>query len=344
MKIAVLCPSEIALRRFMPALMGSGAFEFGGIGAASNEEWFGENVAKVSGDDRTEQRNRELEKAQAFVDQYGGLLFGTYSELLNSKDISAVYIPLPPGLHARWAEAALKAGKHVLVEKPATTLYADSDRLVKDAKKAGLALHENYMFVFHAQLGEIEKTVASGEIGDVRLIRISFGFPLRALNDFRYNKALGGGALLDCGGYTIRYASRLLGDSARLVAARQNMIEGFEVDMFGSATMVNDDGVVAQLAFGMDNNYKCDLEIWGSRGTLFTGRVLTAPTGFVPTMVIRKGNEEETHRLPADDAFKKSICHFADCIANEAVRKKQYESILKQARLVDEFRRLAGVC
>ena len=344
MKIAVLCPSEIALRRFMPALTSCGAFEFGGIGAASNEEWFGENVAKVSCDDRTEQRKRELEKAQVFVDQSGGQLFGSYSELLNAKDIDAVYIPLPPGLHARWAESAMKAGKHVLVEKPATVSYADSSRLVECAKKAELALHENYMFVFHNQLDEIEKTVASGEIGDVRLIRISFGFPRRAPNDFRYNKALGGGALLDCGGYTIRYASRLLGASARLVAAQRNMIDGFDVDMFGSAMMVNDEGVVAQLAFGMDNNYKCDLEIWGSRGTLFTGRVLTAPAGFVPTMKICKGNETETRQLPADDAFKKSICHFSDCIADEKVREKQYDIILKQAKLVDGFLQLAGGC
>lgn len=344
MKIAVLCPSEIALRRFMPALMNGGAFEFGGIGAASNEEWFGDNIAKVSGEALIEQRKRELEKAQVFIDQYGGRCFGSYSELLASKDIDAVYIPLPPGLHARWAEAALKAGKHVLVEKPATTSYPDSEHLVGIARKAKLALHENYMFVFHDQLDDIEKTVASGEIGDVRLIRISFGFPRRAANDFRYNKALGGGALLDCGGYTIRYASRLLGTSARLVAARQNMIDGFEVDMFGSAMMVNDAGVVAQLAFGMDNNYKCDLEIWGSRGTLFTGRVLTAPAGFVPTMEIRKGNEVETRQLSADDAFKKSICHFADCIADEAAREKQYDIILKQAKLVDEFQRLAGGC
>ena len=53
------------------------------------------------------------------------------------------------------------------------------------------------MFIYHSQLDEIDNMISSGEIGDIRLYRISFGFPMRAANDFRYNKALGGGALID---------------------------------------------------------------------------------------------------------------------------------------------------
>ena len=337
MRIGIICPSEIALRRFMPALESCECFEFAGIGMASPEEWFGPGVGKVPEGEIVQQQNREREKADVFVKQFGGRRFDSYAELLSSPEVEAAYIPLPPGLHSRWAEAALKAGKHVLVEKPATTSLADTRSLIELAGSRGLALHENYMFIYHSQLDEIEKIIASGEIGEIRLIRISFGFPRRAANDFRYNKALGGGALLDCGGYTIRYASRLLGSSARLIAAQSNYIEGFDVDMFGSASMVNDAGVTAQLAFGMDNNYKCDLEVWGSLGTLFTGRVLTAPAGFAPEIVIRKGNDIEKRPLPADDTFRKSLLHFKDCIDNETVRKEQYHLIENQAELVDQF-------
>ncbi len=324
----------------MPALQQCGYFEFAGIGMASPEEWFGDGLAQVSPEDIAVQQQREREKADVFVSQFGGRRFDSYKALLSDPQVEAVYIPLPPGLHFRWAEAALQTGKHVLVEKPATTSLADSRRLIALAQSKQLALHENYMFIFHDQLDEIEKIIASGEIGAIRLIRISFGFPRRAANDFRYNKQLGGGALLDCGGYTIRYASRLLGKSARLTAARSNGVDGFSVDMYGSATMVNDDGLTAQLAFGMDNNYKCDLEVWGSTGTLFTGRVLTAPAGFVPKVEIRKGNECETRPLPADDTFKKSLLHFKDCIEDPAIRSAQYGLIEDQADLVEQFVRL----
>ena len=166
---------------------------------------------------------------------------------------------------------------------------------------------------------------------------------MRAQNDFRYNKALGGGALLDCGGYTMKYASMLLGSSAQLKYAQSNNIEGFSVDMYGSAALVNDEGVTAQIAFGMDHNYKCELEVWGSKGTIYTNRILTAPAGFVPEVIIRKGNEEEKRNLPADDAFKKSILHFCECIEEEEVRKENYQTLLRQARLVEDFKNLAGL-
>ena len=111
--------------------------------------------------------------------------------------------------------------------------------------------------------------------------------------------------------------------------------------MYGSAAIVNDDGVTAQVAFGMDHNYKCELEVWGSKGTLYTNRILTAPAGLVPEVIIRKGNDEEKRNLPADDAFKKSILHFSYCIEDNAVREENYDSLLRQARLVEDFKQLS---
>ena len=342
-RIGVICPSEIALRRFMPALKLSADFEFGGIAYASPEEWFGKKVGEVSSEMIRNQQAREREKASVFCEQYGGKLFNSYSELLDAPDLDAVYTPLPPGLHFRWAGKAVERKKHVFVEKPATAKLDDTRALIGAAQKNDVALHENYMFIFHAQLDAIDKIIASGELGEVRLFRISFGFPRRSANDFRYNKALGGGALLDCGGYTIRYGTRLLGKGARIVAAQSNYTADFQVDLFGSATMVNDAGVTAQLAFGMDNDYKCELEVWGSRGTLYTNRVLTAPAGFVPSLTIRKNGQAETRELPADDTFGKSLNYFARCMTDLKVRTESYDNILHQAELVNQFQSLSGI-
>lgn len=332
MRIGIICPSEIAFRRFLPALKEAGCFEYAGVAIASKDEFVGATEEILA---------KERAKAQTFVDSYGGKIYEGYKTLIESDDVDAIYLPLPPGLHYKWAKAALDAGKHTLVEKPCTIALANTEDLLKEAGEKGLAVHENYMFAFHNQIEAVNEIVRSGEIGDVRLYRISFGFPMRAQNDFRYNKALGGGALLDCGGYTMKYASMLLGPTATIKYAQSNSIEGFSVDMYGSAAMVNDEGVTAQIAFGMDHNYKCELEVWGSKGTLYTNRILTAPAGFVPEVVIRKGNEEEKRNLPADDAFKKSILHFYECINNAEVRKENYESLLRQARLVKQFKQMA---
>lgn len=331
-RIGIICPSEIAFRRFLPALKEAGCLEYAGVAIADKEEFAGATEEILA---------KERSKAQTFVDNYGGKTYEGYRNLIESEDVDAVYLPLPPGLHYKWAKAAISAGKHILVEKPCTTALTDTQDLLREAAGKSLAVHENYMFAFHDQLKAVDKIVESGEIGDVRLYRISFGFPLRAQNDFRYSKALGGGALLDCGGYTFKYASMLLGSTAKIKYAQSNYIEGFGVDMYGSAALVNDKGVTAQVAFGMDHNYKCELEVWGSKGTLFTNRILTAPAGFVPEVIIRKGNEEERRNLPADDAFRKSIVHFCRCIEESGVREANYQTLLRQASLVEQYRQMA---
>lgn len=337
-RIGIVCPSEIALRRFMPALEQHGDdFQFSAIGIASPEEWFG-NLEDVSDEDIAVQQEKELKKAEEFTNKYGGKIIGGYDNLVSSPDIDAVYIPLPPALHYVWAKKALENGKHVLVEKPTTIRAEDTDDLIRLASKNGLALHENYMFIYHKQLQAIQDIVDSGEIGEVRLYRITFGFPLRQLNDFRYKKALGGGAILDAAGYCLKYADSLLGTEARITTATANTIKGFEVEMYGSATIQNNHGDVAQIAFGMDNDYRCEIEIWGSKGTLTSNRILTAPAGYIPTVTIKKNQVIETLQLPADDAFFKSIDRFANCIHNSNSREEEYELMHRQAILVDEFR------
>lgn len=339
MRIGIVCPSEIALRRFMPALQKIKEIEFVGVGVCSIEERFGSNLPDKEIVDTI--IKTEYDKAKVFVEQFGGRIFEGYRTIVESHEIDAIYIPLPPALHYRWAKLALENGKHVLVEKPSTVSETETKDLTNIASKKNLALHENYMFAFHRQLNDIKKIIDSGEIGDLRLYRLSFGFPLREESDFRYNRNLGGGALIDAGGYTIKYAGILLGSTARIKYAQMNYTDRFEVDLYGSAALVNNNGVTAQIAFGMDNNYKCELEAWGSKGCLSTGRVLTAPAGYLPQVTIRKGNVDEVRELYADDAFEKSILHFLKCVIDIKTREDNYKELIKQAELVEKFRFLA---
>lgn len=328
-RIGIICPSEIAARRFLPALRKAGNICFAGVAIADKTEFKGATDVVIEA---------ERAKAQAMIDNYGGRLFESYHALITSDEVDAVYLPLPPGLHYQWAKQALEADKHILVEKPATTSLTDTAYLIELARKKKLAVHENYMFVFHRQIQEVNDIVMSGAIGDVRLYRVDFGFPMRAANDFRYKKALGGGALLDCGGYTLKYASLLLGNTCQIEYASLNTIEDFEVDMYGSCALSNDKGQVAQVSFGMDNDYRCNLEVWGSKGTLRSGRILTAPEGFVPSYTISRNGEIIEGNFSADDAFLKSIHRFDDCVISDTCREENYQILLKQAELVDEFK------
>lgn len=339
-RIGIICPSEIAFRRFLPALQkASDKFTFVGVAIATPEEWYGD-LTDISIERIEEQRTREFEKASVFNCR----VFTSYKAIIESDEIDAIYIPLPPALHYKWAKMALENCKHVFVEKPSTCYLKDTETLIAIANEKRLALHENYMFIFHNQIKELNDIIATGEdVGTPRLYRITFGFPRRSLTDFRYNKTLGGGALLDTGGYTIRYATELLGATAKIIAAQVNYDPDFEVEISGTATMVNEEGMTAQLAFGIDNDYRCEIEIWGSKGTITSGRILTAPVDCIPTYTLKQNQKYRQYNFSKDDTFYKSIFHFANCIENHEIRKENYVTLLRQEQLIQDFRNLSGL-
>ena len=102
-------------------------------------------------------------------------------------------------------------------------------------------------------------------------------------------------------------------------------------------------GETVQIAYGMDQQYKCELEVWGSLATLHSGRILTAPAGFVPSATIECGSEKSTRTLPADDTFLKSLLFFEECTKDPSARERGYRSAISQAELVDSFRAAAGM-
>ena len=309
MKLGILGTADIAYRRFLPALSKCPEVIYAGVAS------------------------RTPEKGKKFQESYGGKIYDSYDALLADKSIDAVYVPLPPALHYKWGKKVLEAGKHLLMEKPFTTSVQETEQLLELAEEKGLAVHENYMFLYHSQLARIKKMIADGSLGQIRLYRMSFGFPKRDIGDFRYNRALGGGALLDCGGYPVRLALELLGDTTRVVQSKMICPEGYEVDLYGSAVLENNAGEVAQISFGMDNAYQCQLEIWGSKATLTASRIFTAGDGVRPVLTLRTSSDESKLELEADDQFFHSIQQFRTKPQNNM------KAILLQSRLVEKIRR-----
>ena len=329
-RIGVLGTASIAERRMIPAILKCPGAEYAGVAVATREE---------TGTGCTEEefepaRQRKAEKAQAFVSAFGGEAVTGYEAMLRREDIDAVYIPLPPALHFRWILAALRYGKHVICEKPLTVSEEQTRAAVEEAKARGLALIENYGFCFHRQMKRMQEAVRTGQIGEPRLIRAAFCFPHRAETDFRYNRALGGGALLDCGGYTVKAASAFLGPAAEVTESELVITPGHEVDVYGSATMRNEAGLCAQLSFGMDNAYVCELAVWGSTGSVTAIRAFTAPDRFPAPVILRQGNETE-ETTETDDQFAEILREFRDCIRDDGRRQLEYESMLRQGRLTE---------
>lgn len=323
-RIGVLGPSEIAFRRMVPAIVDSGHFDYAGVAHANREEYPG-------------QSDRHAEKCARFAESFGGRIYSSFADLLDDPDVDAVYIPLPPSEHLKWAVAAFDAGKHVLVEKPSTTNLSDTTKMTEAARNRGLALHENYAYAFHAQVRSVRDILESGRIGELRLVRATFSFPYRGENDFRYHADRGGGAIIDCGGYPVNFASGFLGENVKVVSAGLFSTRGHDVDTYGAATLAGDNGVIAQVSWGMDNVYRCGAELHGSTGMISTDRLYSPPASMSPVITITDNTGVEKVEVPADDQFRRSLDHLAACIESSAVAEKRRIAILKQAGLIQSI-------
>lgn len=284
--------------------------------------------------------SRDKQKAREFGDLFGCDALCGYEALLQREDIGAVYMPLPTGIHEPWMMETITAGKHILAEKSLAVDYASATRIMAAAKDAGLVVMENLMFEYHSQQDRVRQIVNSGELGQIRLFRSSFGFPPLDPANFRYDKDLGGGALLDCGAYPLKATQVLWGPDVRVHHAMLHYDDTRDVDLYGSAFLsVAADGrtIPAEVSFGMDNYYQCCYDIWGSKGRLVAARAFTAPPGFRPGMRIEKQDECHEYALPQDNHFVGTLRHFAAAIrdgraADEAAK------VLRQAKLLEDVR------
>lgn len=281
--------------------------------------------------------SRTKEKAELFADKFSCKAVVDYSNLIDRDDIDAVYIPLPTGLHEEWIMKALRKGKHVLSEKSLATDYASAKRIISEAETRQLLVMEDFMFPYHRQHAFVEKFIREGEIGDVHFFKSSFGFPPRSKDDIRYNKKLGGGALLDAGGYVVKAAQLFLGPDLTLGGAFLKYDRQLNVDIYGGAILKNGKDQIAHVSFSFNNYYQCIYEIWGSKGKITANRAFTLPPNFAPTIVLEKQDHKQEFIITPDNHFINILKEF-----HRAIQKKDFhqhwKDALQQAKLLDEIR------
>lgn len=312
LRIGVLGCASIAKRSVIPAIKSIAEFEL---------------VAIAS---------RTKEKAADFAEEFECDAVVGYQELIDRKDIDVIYMPLPIGLHEEWVIKALEAGKHVHIEKSLAMNYDSAKRMVKFAREKGLLIMENFMFIYHQQHQFVKGLIAQGEIGEVRCFRSSFGFPPLEKDNFRYNSELGGGALLDAAAYTVRVSQYFLGNDIKVEAATLNTMNT-EVDLFGGAYLKAPNGMFAEVAFGFDNFYQCNYEIWGSKGKIISQRAFTPGVDFKPTITLEQQGDNINYEIGAENHFVNILNEFKRCVLEYDFESK-YEEILNQSRLLQELK------
>jgi NDP-hexose-3-ketoreductase len=239
---------------------------------------------------------------QALLRDRGVAGVGGDFERFLATDMDVVYIASPTGCHFEHAAAALRAGRHVWVEKPLVSTIADARALVALAEQTGRMLAECFMFTWHAQAEAIRQTLTQERLGELRLLSLVFCFPHLPPDNFRYDPALGGGAWLDHACYLVKALDTYAAGDWELLGGCLEQ-GSYAVDISGAAQLRRtSDGLIANLNWGFGHSYVNELQAIGTRGRMLVESAFTKPatrtcdinledsTGQRSTLVIRPEN------------------------------------------------------
>jgi predicted dehydrogenase len=173
---------------------------------------------------------RDRGRAEAFAEEHGvERAVDSYDDLINDPEIDVVYNPLPNGLHGPWNVRSLRAGKHVLSEKPSASNTAEALAVQEEVHAAGTTFMEAFHYLFHPVTQRLLAIAESGELGRIEHVATMVAIPAPSDNDPRWSLALAGGAVMDLGCYSLhaqRMVGRFAGGAPELVSARAGTRSG----------------------------------------------------------------------------------------------------------------------
>ncbi len=282
--------------------------------------------------------SRDPQRARAYADEHGiWRAHGSYEALLADPEVEAVYISLPNSMHVAWTRRALRAGKHVLCEKPLSRHPDEVRALFALAGREGLLLMEAFMYRHNPQTRRLQELIAEGAIGRPQLIRSAFGFALTDAANVRLSAALDGGALMDVGCYCVSASRLVAGEPLRVTA--QQRLGGEGVDVAFTATMSFADDVLAHFDCGLSLAARDELEVVGDRGTLF----LDDPWHCVQPVIELRANESvERFELPYVNSYMLEAENLSKAIRGDAAPLLGRDDAVGQAVAIDALYRAAA--
>lgn len=272
---------------------------------------------------------RDPSRGRAFAQRHGIPVVDSYEQVLQREDVDAVYIGLHNAAHVPWAVAALRQGKHVLCEKPLGTTADEVWQLRSVQAHTGLQVAEAFMYRFHPQIERAARIVACGEIGELRVMRGSFGFLLDRPDDARWDPALGGGSLYDVGCYPLSLMRLLSGHEPEVLAAHARMsLSGVDAYLhavlrFGECLAHLDCGFEMPV---LDHRFECI----GTQGRLTLHRPFIAH-GVATELELAWSDRSRTERFAPVDTYALMLAHFERAVRGEEAPRWTMDDAWRQA-------------
>jgi predicted dehydrogenase len=241
---------------------------------------------------------RDTKKYRELASEFSVTLKNIDQNLMGG--VEWVYISTPISTHFDLASKYIELGKNVICEKPLTEKLDKSRALFALAKQHKVQLHEVCMYKFHKQFDHLQETVCKN-LQSIKAFHAKFTIPHLPRIDIRYNKELGGGALLDVGYYPISLIISLFGQPEDIKFVKYSE-PGYEVDLFGSAIIVYTDfSCIAEWGVGLP--YTNEVSLTNESESFKYNRIFSKPESLETTVQVKKGFDLKEIVIGKDDQF-----------------------------------------
>lgn len=283
---------------------------------------------------------RDPARARAFAMEHAiPAVSAGYAELLAADDVDVVYNPLPMSLHAEWTIAALRAGKHVLCEKPLAANATEAAEMVAVARTEGRVLGEAFHHYYHPLFGRILDVVASGVLGPIERVEAVFNADI-VRSDFRWDYAMAGGALMDLGCYPVSWVRHVMGQEPTVISARA-VESPARIDASIEAELAFGSGATGLVRASMTADRQAYLHIEGSAGRLTAVNPVSPQRGNELTIETAGGRTSTT--VDAGSSYHHMVRAFVDHLVHGLPFPTQGDDAIANMALIDAIYTAAGL-
>jgi predicted dehydrogenase len=285
---------------------------------------------------------RDPKRAREFADAHSiPRVLATYDDLVNDPELDVIYNPLPNSLHCEWTIAALRAGKHVLCEKPIASNAIEAERMANAADETGKILGEAFHYRYHPLADRIRALMTDGTLGRLAHVEGQFSVPIPETN-IRFDWSLAGGATMDLGCYPLHMIRYFSGLMPRVVSARaetgpKNIDIAMDVDLELAG------GVTAKMTCAMkkDSPLRASFMARGELGELRVTNPIAPHRGH--QLIVKTGAGEKTETVPGDTTFTHQLRAFIKAVRGEAKFPTDGSEGTINMRVIDDVYRAAGL-
>ncbi len=290
--------------------------------------------------------SRDPGRARAMADRLGiRRAHGSYDEVIADPEIDAIYNPLPNHLHVPWSIRAAKAGKHVLCEKPIALSADEAQQLVIARDTHGVKIAEAFMVRAHPQWEVVRTLLASGRIGELRLVSGHFSYYRRDPGDIRSRTEWGGGALMDIGCYAILIARWMFGAEPDEVVGLVETDPDFGIDRLTSALMRFEAGHATFTCAGQLVPHQ-RVQLFGTSGRIEVTIPFNAPDHRPAQLLVDDGSalggsSAEIIEVAVADQYTRQAECFAEAVRGTGNLPMSLEDSVLNMRVIDSLFRSA---